>query len=245
MAHWRLARPLLKPSRVSEWRWAPVAGSKVWCPSGRRFLGTVITETLNFYALHAQYVVYRNDSNCGASSEFVSSSNSSWQILTAHAQSFRRARDLAFCLKIPLDSQLVWASSGGSGETARMRRLAWTFAARIGDKNENRLTPPNFVFRERIWIDFYWVSWFVFEIKHCRYYCLNDPRTLTQALSCIKGCLGSHKIRNDLTLSPPNWYSKPQNSPPYHKTRAYDRLNTYLTSIIDIRQLCRFWIGLV
>ena len=35
---------------------------------------------------------------------------------------------------------LVWASSEGSGETARMRRLAWTFAARIGDKYQIRLT---------------------------------------------------------------------------------------------------------
>ena len=60
------------------------------------------------------------------SSEFVSSSIPSWQSLTAHAQPFR-----AFCLKVPLDSLLVWASSEGSGETARMRRLAWTFAARI------------------------------------------------------------------------------------------------------------------
>ena len=73
------------------------------------------------------------------SSEFVSSSILSWQILTAHAQPFREARDLAFCLKVPLDSLLVWASSGGSGETARMRRLAWTFAARIGDKYQIRL----------------------------------------------------------------------------------------------------------
>ena len=73
------------------------------------------------------------------SSEFVSSSIPSWQILTAHAQPFRGARDLAFCLKVPLDSLLVWASSGGSGETARMRRLAWTFAARIGDKYQIRL----------------------------------------------------------------------------------------------------------
>ena len=74
------------------------------------------------------------------SSEFVSSSIPSWQILTAHAQPFRGARDLAFCLKVPLDSLLVWASSGGSGETARMRRLAWTFAARIGNKYQIRLT---------------------------------------------------------------------------------------------------------
>ena len=75
-----------------------------------------------------------------ASSEFVSSSIPPWQILTAHAQPFRGARDLAFCLKVPLDSLFVWASSDGSGETARMRRLAWTFAARIGDKYQIRLT---------------------------------------------------------------------------------------------------------
>ena len=81
--------------------------------------------------------------NCDASSEFVSSSIPSWQILTAHAQPFRGARDLAFCLKVPLDSLLVWASSGSSGETARMRRLAWTFAARTGDKYQIRLTRPN------------------------------------------------------------------------------------------------------
>ena len=70
----------------------------------------------------------------------MSSSIPSWQILTAHAQPFRGARDLAFCLKVPLDSLLLWASSEGSGETARMRRLAWTFAARIGYKYQIRLT---------------------------------------------------------------------------------------------------------
>ena len=74
------------------------------------------------------------------SSEFVSSSIPSWQISTAHAQPFRGARDLVFCLTVPLYSVLVWASSGGSGETARMRRLAWTFAAHIGDKYQIRLT---------------------------------------------------------------------------------------------------------
>ena len=76
------------------------------------------------------------------SSEFVSSSIPSWQILTAHAQPFRGTRDLAFWLNVPLDSLLVWASSEGSGETARMRRLAWTFAARIGDKYQIRLAWP-------------------------------------------------------------------------------------------------------
>ena len=98
------------------------------------------------------------------SSEIVSSSIPLWHILTVHAQPFREARDLAFCLKVPLDSQLVWASSGGSGESgewlslrrftsklswswswsARMRRLAWTFAARISDKYQIRLTRSNY-----------------------------------------------------------------------------------------------------
>ena len=73
-------------------------------------------------------------------SEFVSSSIPWWQTLTAHAQPFRGAMDLAFCLKVPLDSLLVWASSEGSGETARMRRLAWTFTARIDYKYQIRLT---------------------------------------------------------------------------------------------------------
>ena len=73
-------------------------------------------------------------------SEFVSSSIPSWQTLTVHAHPFRGARDLAFCLKVPLNSLLVWVSSEGSGETARMRRLARTFAARIDYKYQIRLT---------------------------------------------------------------------------------------------------------
>ena len=88
------------------------------------------------------YVSEVSEYTCGASSKFVSSSIPSWQILTAHAQPFIGARDLAFYLKVPLDSLLVWASSGGFGETARMRRLAWTFAARIGDEYQIRLTQP-------------------------------------------------------------------------------------------------------
>ena len=84
-----------------------------------------------------------------APSEFVSSSIPSWQTLTAHAQPFRGARDLAFCLKVPLDSLFVWASSEGSGETARMRRLAWTFAARIGDKYQIRLARPIYLWGDK------------------------------------------------------------------------------------------------
>ena len=55
-----------------------------------------------------------------------------WMLLTS--QPFRGTRDLAFCLKVPLHSMILWANSGGSGETAQMRRLTWTFAAGIGDK---------------------------------------------------------------------------------------------------------------
>ena len=84
------------------------------------------------------------------SSDFVSSSIPSWQILTAHAQPFRGARDLAFCVKVPLDSLLVWASSEGSGETARMRRLAWTFAARIGGKYQRTSMLKARIFPKRL-----------------------------------------------------------------------------------------------
>ena len=52
----------------------------------------------------------------------------------------QRGQGSGFLSEVPLDSLLVWASSEGSGETARMRRLAWTFAARIGNKYKIRLT---------------------------------------------------------------------------------------------------------
>ena len=66
------------------------------------------------YLWYCMYVnVFPSFENWAPSSEFVSSSIPSWQILTAHAQPFRRAKDLAFCLKVPLDSLLVWASSEG------------------------------------------------------------------------------------------------------------------------------------
>ena len=122
--------------------------------------------------LMQQYDYFRKTYNWAPSSEFVSSSIPSWQILTAHAQPFRGARDLAFCLKVPLDSLLVWASSEGSGEIARMRRLAWTFAARISDKYQIRLTWSNYLWEVWEWIcpqsprlvSGYWVS---ANFDHC------------------------------------------------------------------------------
>ena len=103
------------------------------------------------------------------SSEFVSSSIPSWQISTAHVQPFRGARDLAFCLKVPLDSLLVWASSEGSGETTRMRRLAWTFAARIGDKYQIRLTRSKL---SAIFFFFFFLHWK--HVYHNRQLICND-----------------------------------------------------------------------
>ena len=116
------AIPRINPCGGCKTEWLDKDGNKVDCHEGK-----IVT-------LIAAYIKW------ATSSEFVSSSILSWQILTAHAQPFRGARGLAFCLKVPLDSLLVWASRGGSGETARMRRLAWTFAARIGDKYQIRLT---------------------------------------------------------------------------------------------------------
>ena len=77
-------------------------------------------------------------------------------------QPFRGARDMAFCLKVPLDSLLVWASSEGSGETTRMRRLAWTFAARIGNKYQIHLTRS--IYRERGRCGYFKIKSFSLEI---------------------------------------------------------------------------------
>ena len=110
----------------------------------------------NFFLLNLPFLIW------APSSEFVSSSIPSWQILTAHAQPFRGARDLAFCLKVPLDSLLVWASSEGSGETARMRRLAWTFAARIDYNNQIRMTRSIFsvhLYHMASWVTLVWSRW--------------------------------------------------------------------------------------
>ena len=79
----------------------------------------------------------------------------------ALAQPFSGARDLAFCLNVPLDYLLIWASSEGSGETARMRRLAWTFAARIGYKYQIRLTRSKWFYKQ-LW------SWFINTILRPR-----------------------------------------------------------------------------
>ena len=95
------------------------------------FVGLVIAELCPFFDFCIVNLWNLVNKIWAPSSEFVSSNIPSWQISTAHAQPFRGAMDLAFCLKVPLDSLLVWASGEGSGETARNRRLARTFAARI------------------------------------------------------------------------------------------------------------------
>ena len=99
---------------------------------------------MEFPAYRSHFFFWYSSENIiwALSSKFLSSSIPSWQILTAHAEPFRTARDLAFCLKVPLDSLLVWVSSEGAGETAQMHRLAWTSAACIGDKYQICLIRP-------------------------------------------------------------------------------------------------------
>ena len=104
----------------------------LWCVLTLNHLNNM----LSFNDNPIMHLLYE-DMKWAPSSEFVSSSIPSWQVLTAHAQPFRGARDLAFCLKVPLDSLLVWASSEGSGETARMC---------IGDKYQIRLTRSKLFF---------------------------------------------------------------------------------------------------
>ena len=58
----------------------------------------------------------------------------------AHAQSSNRARSLIFCRTLCLLSCFMWVNSEGSGETARMRRLAWAFAGRLCDKYHNPMS---------------------------------------------------------------------------------------------------------
>ena len=114
--------------------------------SGKHLHAKITSSFLDsFSKVQECFQKYSSKVNWAPSSELVSSSIPSWQISTAHAQPFRGAMDLAFCLKVSLDSMLVWASSEGSGETARMRRLAWTFAARICDKYQIRLTRSNYM----------------------------------------------------------------------------------------------------
>ena len=139
---WVLSYPLSAQRRLwSDWADAQADLSLPWAHT--HFVGFVMSRLIwGFICIRWNRIGFSIIIICGTSSEFVSSSIPSWQILTAHAQPFRGARDLAFCLKVPLDSLLVWASSGGSGETAWMHRLAWTFAARIGDKYQIRLTRP-------------------------------------------------------------------------------------------------------
>ena len=140
-----------------------------------------LEQRMNMTPVHEYHPVLNKFTIWAPSSDFVSSSIPSWQILTAHAQPFRGARDLAFCLKVPLDSLLIWASSEGSGETARMRRLAWTFAARIGYKYQNRLTRSIYTFCIMVFNSLWVILEGIFPVK--------KPRNQTDIWQRLKGNL--------------------------------------------------------
>ena len=157
---------------------------------------------------HLGWYTTVRDKKWAPSSECVSSSIPSWQILTAHTQPFRGARDLAFCLKVPLDWLLVWASSEGSGETPRMRRIAWTFAARIGDKYQIRLTRSIYVLNSEHTIAWIQISDILFiplyvgsgdkHNKKQQQQKKNNKKTKTKKNNNNKFCelyLGCHRIK--------------------------------------------------
>ena len=74
---------------------------------------------------------------------FSSSVNSFFK---AHAQSSSGARCLMFGRTLHLLPYFMCANSEGSGETARMRRLAFAFAGRLCDKYHNLMSKLNFDF---------------------------------------------------------------------------------------------------
>ena len=162
LGKWRCLGNWGKWQQLDSWgKWGNWVIQRGWCMEANlvTFRNSGSASWENMYSDLPEKIIW------APSSEFVSSSIPSWQILTAHAQPFRGARDLAFCLKVPLDSLLVWASSEGSGETARMRRLAWTFAARIGDKYQIRLT-------RSICLFLVWFQHLSFGRVRSKYYCL-------------------------------------------------------------------------
>ena len=59
-------------------------------------------------------------------------------ILQMHMRS--GARCLIFGRTLRLLPYFMWSNSEGSGETARMRRLAWAFAVRLCDKYHNLMS---------------------------------------------------------------------------------------------------------
>ena len=63
----------------------------------------------------------------------------------AHAQPSSAARCLIFSRTLRLLPYSMCANSEGSGETARMRRLAWAFAGRLCDKYHNLMSWLNYM----------------------------------------------------------------------------------------------------
>ena len=142
----------------------------------------------------------------------------------------QRGQGLVFCLKVPLDSVLVWASSEGSGETARMRRLAWTFAAHIGDKYQIRLTRSillSIAFQSTFCTRFVWCTGFVkFCWKKRIQNCISDRGSFMSAhilWNLLKG-LGK-KIRCEALPGVLSIFPKKFNK--FHNTGARMRDSVY------------------
>ena len=73
----------------------------------------------------------------------------------AHAQPSSGARCLIFGRTLHLLPYFMCANSAGSGETVRMRRLAWALAGRLCDKYHNRMSWLNYAYfsiKHRLWV---------------------------------------------------------------------------------------------
>ena len=101
----------------------------------------------------------------------------------AHAQLSSGAKSPALCLKLLLAPYIMRANSEGSGETVRMRRLAWAFAVRICDKylftwaGSNAKCPLNrkLIFKRNIFpiLVKVWTQWVACRVCDVNFVC--DP----------------------------------------------------------------------
>ena len=122
---------LLTPSRVYLSR-APFSNIPQWAHWSKRkwnIIDTMVMYGETFYQCKTDLQKHINKMN--VSRQKCSSDFPSNQSFSAHAQSLRKAAYLVLWLKFSRGPLLTCANSTGSGETARMRRLARTFAVRV------------------------------------------------------------------------------------------------------------------
>ena len=91
---------------------------------------------------HSQSSLHYNNDNLGRVKRICVFEHSVMTNFNCACPAIQRGQASGFLSEGSSWLTVVWVSNGGSGETARMRRLTWTFAARIGDKYQICLTRP-------------------------------------------------------------------------------------------------------